>query len=321
MNSTTRVTVAALVLGLLLAGGGSVLLAHARAAVQSDRRWPATITEYPAALAALLGFLLSSVAGAALCWRLVPIRGATAVLAGIAAGVVLFALAGTGFARLADRVEARRLRQVPAEVHRPISPTPPNPPALPQPRAALSEAPPPRPVGAEQRAPSDPLSTRLVEVRRPPAGRPAPILDTPPAGVSVPGAPLVAGWMYHDEADCWFLAVGTAGGALLLGLPAFALVDADGADAPVGELRRVGAAELTVLPEAGDPAEHSAPDGEPPVRIGRPAPPTEPATPGVRYGTSAPAGPNAAPEASEAEGDRTARPSHHSDTAPRPDRS
>ena len=61
---------------------------------------------------------------------------------------------------------------------------------------------------------------------------------------------LDAGWMYHDEADGWFLAVGTPGGSCaLLGLPSFALIDPDGPDAPVGTLSRVGAAELTVLPD------------------------------------------------------------------------
>ena len=55
MNDTTLVAAIALGLGLLLAAGGSVVLAHARAAVRADNPRHRSITQFPAALSALLG--------------------------------------------------------------------------------------------------------------------------------------------------------------------------------------------------------------------------------------------------------------------------
>ena len=82
----------------------------------------------------------------------------------------------------------------------------------------------------------------------------SPTVETPTAEPA--WADLDAGWMYHDEADSWFLAVGTPqGGPTLLGLPSFTLVAPGGPDAPVGTLSRAGAAELTVLPD--DEPEHA----------------------------------------------------------------
>ncbi|GAA0273716.1 hypothetical protein [Cryptosporangium japonicum] len=361
MDRTTLVAAVALGLGLLLACGGSVILAHARAAVRADSPRHGSITQFPAALSALLGFLLTSVSGAVLCWRLVPERGATALLAAIVAGVILFALVGAGFARVADRVEERRLLKVPDEVHRPISPPPrraaltaasstreqrapdqraleqrpleqrtpeqrtptqptPEQPrpvrALPRPRPtaesaphgyatplvpvpprptapAFPDAPPPADAAPEPAAPDRPAPDRpapdpsspdqekpvhatpaldpATSDRRPPdqpapeepatdleapdtAGEPAPTVE---AAGTASGDPrwgdLDAGWMYHDEADGWFLAVGTADGSCtLLGLPSFALITPDGPEAPRGTLTRAGAAELTVLPDDED---------------------------------------------------------------------
>lgn len=291
MNRTTLVAFVALALGLLLAAGGSVILAHARAAVRSASPRHPTISQYPAALSALLGFLITSVAGAALCWRLAPVRGATAVLAAIVAGVVLFALIGAASARIADRVEARQLRQVPAEVRRPLSPAPFGRPALtsaarPDLEAASggnststgtqrrSEAPYPHPSEGPYRLPLARLapSTILEAVSPAPTSPAAPpeasAATTPmgqtlagPAGVAPASASvepsattLQAGWMYHDDAERWFLAVGSRDGrSSLLGLPSFTLVDPHGQDAPVGALHRAGAAELTVLPEPACP--------------------------------------------------------------------
>jgi len=341
VDRTTLVAAVALGLGLLLAGGGSVILAHARAAVRADRPQRGSITQFPAALSALLGFLLTSVSGAVLCWRLVPERGGTAVWAAIVAGVILFALVGAGFARVADRVEERRLLKVPDEVHRPISPPPrraaltaaapateerarpaaralprPRPPAestalgyatplVPvPPRTPVPDAPPPAIAAPEPPAPEPPAPDRTapgpdhaaphVPAQHDPAPDPpprapenastppettAPTSDDPrvgyptdfstPTGTAGDPAPTVeaaemtsgdprwgdldAGWMYHDESDDWFLAVGTAGGSCtLLGLPSFALIDPDGPEAPDGELTRAGAAELTVLPDDPD---------------------------------------------------------------------
>ncbi|GAA3382756.1 hypothetical protein [Cryptosporangium minutisporangium] len=339
MNRTSLVAAVALGLGLLLACGGSVVLAHARAAVRADHPRRGSITQYPAALSALMGFLLTSVAGAVLCWRLAPGGGTTAALVAIVAGVILFALVGALFARVADRVEERRLRQVPHEVHRPIS-APPRRTALtaapaaraangssaerraigPADRLALSAANSPaaprgsgaRPLlgSAEHPAigPAEGRPSRSIEpapdVEPGPIPRPRPPSDPPPFGYSTPLVPvpprvpsadaggterpdgtggsasedpatpddapepaptaeatveatpaaaepdLVPGWMYHDEADSWFLVVGTPGGTpALLGLPAFALVAPGGPGAPVGTLMRAGAAELTVVPE------------------------------------------------------------------------
>lgn len=327
VNETTLVAAVALGLGLLLAAGGSVVLAHARAAVRADRPPHRSVTQFPAALSALLGFLLTSVSGAVLCWRVVPERGATAVLAAIVVGVILFALVGASFARVADRVEDRRLRHVPDEVHRPISPPPRRPaltaapasagseprslpavepPALPRPRRAAESAPfgyatplvpvPPRPMPAVQATPdasgpataapdagagsgadhdeTSPAPKTHTHHAEEPSGPGGPEAAGVPAAsrrgdvaTAVEAAPMTrngprwgaldAGWIYHDEAEGWFLAVGAPDGSYaLLGLPSFALVDPDGPDAPVGTLRRAGAAELTVLPdepEAADP--------------------------------------------------------------------
>lgn len=251
MNSTLLLAVVALGLGLLLAAGGSVLLAHARAAARTSASWQSSISQYPAALSALMGFLVTGAAGGVLCWRLAPLPDGAGALVAIATGVVLFALAGTGFARLADRVENRRVHRVPDEVRQPVSPARAEQPALPPSKPEPEE---PQPEQPREEEP-DRLSTPLVEVRR---GVLEPRSDRPAPTVSVRGErgrPLEAGWMYRDEAGAWFLAVGTpSGGALLLGLPAFTLVDPNGPDAPVGALLRAGAGELTVLPDDPGPA-------------------------------------------------------------------
>jgi hypothetical protein len=295
-HSRIMLAIGGLVLGLALGTVGTWLLGTARAVAKhagSDRRRRADLGQYAAALAALAGFLLTAGGSGVLVSELLPFSGPVRLVSAAITGVLVFAVAGVGFSRVADMSEEARVRRMPPPRYTP------SPAAAPSPAPILTQR------EAETSATVEPSTSAVSGVHEPATSEigtsetsdevastggvdiTGDVAPSPAVAAGADGAPdrgesdaeaigpptppevsdesivdaeallrlVRPGWIYRDSRDHWYLGVGGESGHAqpLLQLPEFTLVEAA---EPAYPLVVAGAGEIAVVPLHATADEH-----------------------------------------------------------------